>query len=169
MIRTRYGFEIDESKLVRRGVAAPVERAVKSALVNGLRDRGQVSVRSATAKDRDGSVERSGVGNPAASPFRSKLESAYAGYLHTLMLAGDIQLYRYEPIKLLLAPQTTFTPDFFVQTKEGTIEFHEVKGWAREDAMVKLKVAAKLYPWWKFWLIKRYCGAWDLREVPSAS
>lgn len=105
--------------------------------------------------------------NPAPSPFRSKTEAAYAGYLHTLMLAGDIQRYAYEQIRLNLAPKTTLTPDFLVIMKDGSLELHEVKGWARDDAMAKLKISARLFPQWKFWLVKRKRGAWDLRELPT--
>lgn len=100
------------------------------------------------------------------SPFRSKLEAAYAGYLHTLMLAGDIKRYAYEPIRLNLAPKTTLTPDFLVELPNGSLEIHEVKGWAREDAMAKLKISARLYPQWKFVLVNRFRGEWKLRELP---
>ena len=62
------------------------------------------------------------------------------------MLAGDILSFRYEPIRFNLAPRTSYTPDFLVMLKDGSFEFHETKGWAREDAMVKLKIAARLYP-----------------------
>lgn len=100
------------------------------------------------------------------SAFRSKLEEAYSRYLHGLLLAGDIRHYRYEPIRFNLAPNTTITPDFQVVLRDGTMEFHEVKGWAREDAMAKLKICARLYPEWKFWLVQRKRSVWDLRELP---
>ena len=98
--------------------------------------------------------------------FRSKLEAAYARYLHGLLLAGDIRTYRYEPMRFNLAPLTTITPDFQVILKDGEMEYHEVKGWAREDAMAKLKICARLYPEWKFILVKRIRGVWNLRELP---
>ena len=100
------------------------------------------------------------------SAFRSKLEENYARYLHGLLLAGDIRQYRYEPMRFNLAPLTTITPDFQVVTKEGQMEYHEVKGFAREDAMAKLKICARLYPEWKFWLVKRKRGVWELKELP---
>lgn len=102
----------------------------------------------------------------ALFPYRSKLEAAYSGYLQGLLLAGDIQSWSYEPIRLHLAVKTTLTPDFLVITKEGRLELHEVKGWAREDAMVKLKMAARLYSYWTFVLVKRVRGVWDIREMP---
>ncbi len=101
------------------------------------------------------------------SAFRSKLEEAYSRYLHGLLLAGDIRQYRYEPMRFNLAPNTTITPDFQVILADGTMEYREVKGWAREDAMAKLKICARLYPEWKFWLVKRKRGVWEHRELPA--
>lgn len=102
----------------------------------------------------------------ARAPYRSKLEAAYASYLDTLIRTGEIIRYSYEPIRLNLAPKTTLTPDFLVITQDGAMEFHETKGFARDDAMAKLKIAARLYPWWRFWLVKKKRGIWDLRELP---
>lgn len=101
------------------------------------------------------------------SAFRSKLEAAYSRYLHGLLLAGDIRQYRYEPLRFTLATKTTFTPDFQVILPDGTMEFHEVKGWARDDAMAKVKICARLYPEWSFRLVTRVRGVWDLRELPG--
>lgn len=101
------------------------------------------------------------------SPYRSNLEAAYAGYLHGLMLAGDIQFYKFEPLRLILADACTLTPDFLVMQKDGTLEFHEVKGRKREDAMIKLRVAARTFHWWNFILVERRRGFWEQREMQS--
>jgi len=42
---------------------------------------------------------------------------------------------------------------------------YEVKGFMRDDAAVKLKVAASLYPWIKFHLVTRKKGEWIIQEV----
>ena len=77
--------------------------------------------------------------------------------------------WAYESIKLKLAPKTFYTPDFFVVTDEGKCAFHETKGFMRDDAAVKLKVAARMYPWFDFVLItripKRDGGGFNVREV----
>ena len=97
------------------------------------------------------------------------LESAYADRLEMLRLAGEIRDWKYEAITLKLAPKTTYTPDFAVVEKDGTLEFHETKGFMREDAHVKLKTAAALFPWFRFVLVtrdsKRDGGAWHDREI----
>lgn len=76
----------------------------------------------------------------------NKLETKYSEYLEALKLAGRVAWYSYEGIKLRLAKATTYTPDFFVMRSDGTLEVHEVKGRWLDDARVKIKVAAELFP-----------------------
>jgi hypothetical protein len=92
-------------------------------------------------------------------------ELAYANYLYGLQLGGEIISYEYEPEKLTLAPNCTYTPDFLV-IKADSKEFHEVKGFMRDDAAVKLKVAAVMFPEYKFILVKRKNGLWTFKEMP---
>lgn len=74
------------------------------------------------------------------------LETKYAEYLELLKHAGEIAWYAYEGIRVRLAKATTYTPDFFVMKSDGTLEVHEVKGRWLDDARVKIKVAAELFP-----------------------
>jgi hypothetical protein len=81
----------------------------------------------------------------------NKLEASYAQHLEVLKRAGIIVWYGYEAITLRLAKRTRYTPDFTVVTAEGRVEFHETKGgYWRDDARVKIKVAAEMYPWARF-------------------
>lgn len=79
----------------------------------------------------------------------NKTETAYAAHLDALQFAGHVLWYKFEGIKLRLADSTFYTPDFAVMQSDGQIELHEVKG-ARaifqDDAKVKVKVAAEIYP-----------------------
>jgi hypothetical protein len=81
-------------------------------------------------------------------------EQKYADILERLKLAGEIQDYKFGSVKFKLADMTTYTPDFFVTTNE-CFECHEVKGFLRDDAAVKFKVAAAAYPWFR-WVMIRY-------------
>jgi hypothetical protein len=54
--------------------------------------------------------------------------------------------WRFEAIKFRLADKTFYTPDFVVIRDDGTIEIHEVKGFWEDDARVKIKVFAEMYP-----------------------
>ena len=110
----------------------------------------------------------------------NRLEQAFALKLEHERRYGKIFRWEFEPVRLKLAgKKCTYTPDFMVVRKsaqpehvtlEGeplsSIEFFEVKGkFIREDAAVKLKVAAGLYPFWRFILAKCIKGAWELKEI----
>jgi hypothetical protein len=49
-------------------------------------------------------------------------------------------------MKFRLADNTFYTPDFMVVMADGLLEAHEVKGFWEDDARVKIKVAASLFP-----------------------
>lgn len=95
----------------------------------------------------------------------NKTESAYAQHLEGLKYAGLIQWYKFEGMKFRLADNTFYTPDFAVLNANNTMEMHEVKGFWTDDARVKIKVAADLYP---FGFIavkakaKKHGGGWEL-------
>ncbi len=77
---------------------------------------------------------------------RNKTEAAYEDTLKLKMQAGEVLWYAFEGCKLRLADLTFYTPDFAVMLSDGTLEMHEVKGFWQDDARVKIKVAAELYP-----------------------
>lgn len=76
----------------------------------------------------------------------NKTEAAYARLLETRKSAGEIAWYKFEGLKFRLADNTFYTPDFAVMLSDGSMELHEVKGYWQDDARVKIKIAADLYP-----------------------
>jgi hypothetical protein len=76
----------------------------------------------------------------------NKTEARYAEQLQLRLLAGEVAWFAYEALTLKLAPDTRYTPDFVVMLSDGTLECHEVKGFFRDDAKVKVKVAAEKFP-----------------------
>ena len=74
--------------------------------------------------------------------------------------AGTILWYEFEGIKLRLADNTYYTPDYAVIAADGVMEMHEVKGFWRDDARVKIKVAADNYPF-RFLAIKKGKDGWE--------
>lgn len=76
----------------------------------------------------------------------NKTEAEYERLLKVKQQAGDILWYSFEGIKLRLADSTFYSPDFAVMRADGLMEIHEVKGFWRDDARVKIKVAADLFP-----------------------
>jgi hypothetical protein len=76
----------------------------------------------------------------------NKTEQAYADHLESRRRAGEVAWFKFEGFKLRLADNTFYTPDFGVMLTGGELEAHEVKGFWTDDARVKIKVAAELYP-----------------------
>jgi len=87
--------------------------------------------------------------------FASKWEEQYRNMLELKYRACEILAYEYESITFRLAPKTTYTPDFMVVLPDGKVQIHEVKGFAREDAIIKFKVAAQQNPWFEFIMVKK--------------
>lgn len=93
----------------------------------------------------------------------NKTEAAYAQHLKLCEMAGEVAWFSFEAIKLRLANNTFYTPDFLVMLADGTLEVHEVKGYWEDDARVKIKVAASLYPF-RFIAIRKDKTGWATEE-----
>lgn len=92
----------------------------------------------------------------------NKLEGRYAReVLEVRKRDGIILSWHFEAVKLRLADRTGYTPDFMVCYPDR-IEFHETKGFWRDDARVKIKVAAELFPMFKFIAVQwsKKAGGW---------
>lgn len=89
----------------------------------------------------------------------NRTESAYAAHLELLKASGDVLWWKFEGLKFRLADKTFLTPDFVVMTRSGLIELHDVKGFLMEDANVKMKVAASMYPF-EFFIIRKSKSFW---------
>lgn len=100
----------------------------------------------------------------------NKTESSYEALLKDRLIAGEILWYKFEGLRLKLAGNTFYTPDFVVLNSDCQIEFHEVKGAKaifQDDAKVKIKVASDIYPF-KFLAVfpipKKNGGGWEFVE-----
>jgi hypothetical protein len=89
---------------------------------------------------------------------RSTWEANYARYLNWLASIGDIKMWEYEvdtfefPVK---RGSRFYTPDFKVFNKDGSIEYHEIKGYMDQRSATKLKRMNKYYPQVKILLIDK--------------
>jgi hypothetical protein len=77
---------------------------------------------------------------------RNRTEAAYEAQLELRKRAGEVAWYQFEGITLKLAADCRYTPDFFVMLSTGELELHEVKGRWTDDALVKVRVAAAMFP-----------------------
>jgi len=76
----------------------------------------------------------------------NRLEAKYAQRLEHIKETGEIVWYLFEAMKFRLADATFYTPDFIVMFASGEIKAFECKGYWTDDARVKIKVAANMFP-----------------------
>lgn len=141
---------------------------------NVLKKHGRVrgaGVSSSTAR-----VSRDGAGaRPALpSPYKSKLEAAFAAKLDLEKRAGLIKQFWYEPFSIWLPGKVRYKPDFLIQERLPLddndirmLDLVEVKGWSknRRDGMTRLKVAAALFPCFIWKLAEYHNGQWQERSI----
>lgn len=99
----------------------------------------------------------------------NKTEKMWAISLEARKRRGEIHDWMYERVTFKLGDDCRYTPDFFVILLDGMIEIYETKGaFIREDARVKLKAAATMFPFFRFVLAqykKKVWTAWEIRRV----
>ncbi len=97
----------------------------------------------------------------------NKTATACAATLEARRHAGEVAWFKLEGIKLRLADNTFYTPDFAVMLANGALEMHEVKGFWTDDGRAKIKIAADLYPL-RFLEIrakpKKDGGGWNIED-----
>ena len=76
----------------------------------------------------------------------NRTEAAYARHLDEQQYAGAVLWWKFEGLKLRLADNTFYTPDFAVLAADGVLECREIKGFWQDDARAKIKIAADIYP-----------------------
>jgi len=103
---------------------------------------------------------KTGTGVRPYHPYRNKWEHDYAKRLDYERALGIIRDFSYETERLTIGEGATFLPDFPVTLADGTREMREVKGYRREAAMVRIRVAARLYPHLRFVLVTKVNGEW---------
>lgn len=101
----------------------------------------------------------------------NRTEEAFDLYLDAQRMHGEVLWYRFEGIKLKLADNCHLTVDFAVMAADGVLEMIDVKGSPAiysDDAKVKMKMAAKLFPFRfkvAFPIAKKLGGGWRIEEV----
>ena len=93
----------------------------------------------------------------------NRSEAKYAAELELRRQAGEVAWFKFEGVKLRLADGCFYSPDFAVMLSDGTLEMHEVKGFWQDDARVKVKVAASLYPF-RFVALTHKRGIWQIED-----
>lgn len=90
---------------------------------------------------------RSDLGNQY---FRSAWEANFARYLNWLVRKHRIKGWKYEAVTFRFEEVKrgpyTYTPDFQVETLDGGVVYHEVKGWMTPRSRSQTKRMAKYHP-----------------------
>lgn len=101
----------------------------------------------------------------------NKTEQAFLEHLQRTSFESPIHV---QAITLLLANGVRYTPDFVVAETPDSADpvaaqayAYEVKGFMRDDAAVKIKVAAAAYPWMDFILVwrKGRTSPWQFQKI----
>lgn len=98
--------------------------------------------------------------------YRSKYEEEF----HNVLRCRGYVYCEYEPLRMKLAEDAHYTPDFLTLDEDGCLRAWEVKGFWREAARVRIKVAARLFPWVEFVAVTKKMGrdgdSWDEEIFP---
>lgn len=82
--------------------------------------------------------------------FRSKWEANYARFLEWLKQHGQIKEWQHENktfwFEGIKRGCRSYLPDFEVTNNDGSVEYHEVKGWYDSRSQTKIKRMKKYYP-----------------------
>lgn len=101
-------------------------------------------------------------------PLLNGLETRFLNYMTPQLKQGETILS--QAITLKLANGLRLTPDFTVVNRRPDygigVAMWEVKGpFAYEDSLIKLKVAASLYPFFSWTLASYKDGAWQFQKI----
>ena len=100
-----------------------------------------------------------------ATDRMNKTERRYSLGLILLQRDGAIKRWAFEALKFRLADRTWYTPDFDIWYPDGRLRLVEVKGFMRDDAIVKFKVARETFPEWEWIMVRWIKGDWEQVNV----
>lgn len=121
-------------------------------------------VDAANRKERKDSTPlhiRAGVSTDEAK--LNKTERARLAYLSRL---SHVRHLHTQGLTLKLAHDCRLTPDFFYfDENEERFIAEDVKGFQREDALIKMKVAARMFPEFSFQIVFKNKSDWTIKPV----
>lgn len=103
------------------------------------------------------------------SPSRdeAKLNKTERAYLGVLRARNDIEWIGIQSVTLKLADDCRLTCDF-IYLCSGKLTFVDTKGgFIREDSTIKIKVAARMFPWASFVVAQRISGTWTEKVIAN--
>jgi hypothetical protein len=104
-------------------------------------------------------------------PAMNGTERAYGRHLNDLKAAGVVTWWAFNAVRLRIAmgeKAAWYKCDFLVEFAEGHFEFHETKGYEHAAGILRLKVAAGMFPV-PFKLVKRCGDGWMIEPFNGAA
>ena len=98
------------------------------------------------------------------STDEQKLNKTERAYLAHLRGSPGVKEIGVQDVTLKLGDDCRFTPDFRYIDANGVWVMVDVKGWQRDDALVKIKVASRKFPMFRFVIVQRNGLGWE--ETP---
>lgn len=92
-----------------------------------------------------------------ANKGMNKWEHQFSQTLEYRKTVGELVWWAFEPFRIRLAEDCWYRPDFVTVDAKGKTEIYEVKGFMREAARLRLKVACEKLPY-PFYLVRKNKG-----------
>ena len=102
---------------------------------------------------------------PRTSKDESKLNKTERTFLQYLRKLPGISHIGIQGITFKIGDDCRYTPDFSALKDCSQLYLYEVKGFMRDDALVKLKVCARMYPWAILNLVRKDNAGWNIKIV----
>lgn len=112
-------------------------------------------------------VLRSEAGKACKHRVMNKLEQNFAWELEDRRKAGVIEHWGFEEMRFRLGQGAWYKPDFVVHVGGGVVVCYECKGFWREAARVRIKVAAERYPFISFVAVTKVAGQWRYEDFTA--
>lgn len=99
----------------------------------------------------------------------NKTEEAFSHILDARLRVGEIKDWWFEGLTFKIARDCRYTPDFDVIHADGSVHLYETKGGhVRDDAQVKFRAAAALFPYFGWWWCVYKKGKWSIEQEPQS-
>lgn len=99
------------------------------------------------------------------STDEQKLNKLERSWLRQLRLTHPEENIGVQSFTMKLGDDCRYTPDFWTLDANGQIHFWECKGFMRDDALVKIKAAARKYRLFRFVLVTKEKGQWVEKPI----
>jgi len=96
--------------------------------------------------------------------YHSCLEARYAQYLTLRQACGELIRWWYEPATFRIPGGHWYTPDFVLELPDGSLEWHETKGYLWKHDALKIDAFREIWRGLLYYLVTRTGDGWNLEK-----